>query len=409
MASSSVAPSASSLATESCAFHVKWQVEDDGPAVATVLQGRNGPCPLLALANALLLLRTIRMPISKTSISVEELLSLICHDERALELYEVLPRLAREVPVDLLFRGTTEFVPSEELKPFEKLGIRLVHAALPDSDLVLDCVSPFSYNEVVDALCTGQAAQMEPSGPSASPVDDSTPGEAGASPSSPGLDEADNELVSNGAWELPRHLRDDDSPSADTEQASNDSEDDGVARIIANAAFVQDFLDSNPSMMTWRGLAALHETLREGEVAVLFYSAHFSVLKKHEGKLFTLVTDAGFLRESDIMWESLNDIGGDTAYFNAQFRPSRTAAGSRMQVSTTAVRGGNEVGNMAPLGGRANNGGGPSSGRVNQRPAASQTGASNSGGAPSGRQERPPSRRRLSSCRRQKTSKCAIQ
>jgi hypothetical protein len=40
-----------------------------------------------------------------------------------------------------------------------------------------------------------------------------------------------------------------------------------------------------------------------------------------DGALYLLATDAGYLDEPNVVWELLNEIDGDTAYLDAQFRP----------------------------------------------------------------------------------------
>ncbi len=60
---------------------------------------------------------------------------------------------------------------------------------------------------------------------------------------------------------------------------------------------------------------------KEDELAVLFRNNHFSVVYKRENRLFGLVTDVGF-RGSNIMWESIDQLDGDTAYLDANFNPA---------------------------------------------------------------------------------------
>ena len=53
-------------------YHIKW-VHFRGQNVATITQNENGPCPLLAIVNVLLLQRKIKMPLGIEVVAVEEL------------------------------------------------------------------------------------------------------------------------------------------------------------------------------------------------------------------------------------------------------------------------------------------------------------------------------------------------
>lgn len=338
------------VAESGSSFRVKWQIPDvSSPAVATVLQQTQGPCPLLALANALLLRRIITMPANTTTISEEQLLGCVCQAECAMKYVDILPKLGKEVAVDLCFSGTTDFVTSPELSVFEGMDIRLVHGAIPDphDDLIVECVSPLSYNEVCDRLVAAAAqcdslnqplqetttksgttaglAQSEPSG--------GVPPSTGAS-TQPNVETSkalDDEL-SSGTWSGPPHLQLELSNPPNGAGSHAESDTDSEESLVAqNAPFVQAFLDDTASMMTFHGLSLLHQTLVEDEVAVLFYNNHFSVLKMNKSRLFTLVTDEGYIRAPNVVYEGLSDVDGNTNFFDARFEP--------VNLNTTATLG----------------------------------------------------------------------
>lgn len=470
------------------------------PPVAICLQGHGGPCPLLALANTLLLRRVLELPENTHSIHEDVLLSFLASlpnadtDER---IIDTLPNLGTSVPVDVCFSGTTDFVSSPELDVFKRFHIRVVHGWLPDphEDLVVDCISPLSYNQVCDRLVMAAIAQQEadhaqptamtsnsaldtdtrePGDPSASLNDASNPptqvfaqdsgsaidnanianddghpsardpplspvgqlfttattpdvekspaNESDAQATAPGGEmesatartdvsqgdadpraladssAAGHELVVSsiveevvsaasgqigttieGSSALPSseksaHDGTDTSQNETTSVATsvgfdgnndhhngiraaadrnsttetdgpygaaesthvahvenpspNDLEDGGLVpdqtdAVVENAAVIQAFLDQSPAMLTFHGLVSLHETLAEGEYAVLFINNHFSVLTKHEAQLYMLATDAGYYGQSTIVWEHLSDIDGNTTFFDAMFRPAR--------------------------------------------------------------------------------------
>lgn len=366
-------------------FRVKWQIPDDSaPAVATVLQNSGGPCPLLALANALLLRRAIAIPPNTQSLSEEHLLGCVCQTESLIEHMDVLPKLGKEVAVDPCFSGTTDFVPSPELSVFEAANIRLVHGAIPDphDDVVVECVSPLSYNQVCDRLVAaavqadeahgsperdsdtarddettlslgslecnvdaeevskdisqvrdGDSTEAHDSAPSIavavdaicasdSVVQTSEDDAATEEPEEEAAGAALEDELASGIWTGPPHLKPevDSDLTSDAPRSSSDTTDSGML-IARNAPFVQAFLDDTASMMTFHGLSLLHQTLEEGELACLFYNNHFSVLTMNKKRLFMLVTDEGYIRAPNVVYEGLCDLDGNTAFFDAKFQP----------------------------------------------------------------------------------------
>jgi len=50
--------------------------------------------------------------------------------------------------------------------------------------------------------------------------------------------------------------------------------------------------------------------MKEGELAVLFRNNHYLTVTKQNERLFTLVTDQGYIQTSNCVWEELNYSGG---------------------------------------------------------------------------------------------------
>jgi hypothetical protein len=84
---------------------------------------------------------------------------------------------------------------------------------------------------------------------------------------------------------------------------------------------IEKFLDSTANQLTYAGLLELHQRIKENEICVLFRNNHFSTMVKYEGNLCTLVTDMGYIDETTIVWEKLDDIDGNTEYLDAFFLP----------------------------------------------------------------------------------------
>ena len=121
--------------------------ERDSPVL---MQNENGPCPLLAIANVLLLRGELWVHPDRGSISFNELGGLLgelmleknalshlpdvsanqqrnLHDGMAL-----FPKLQRGLDVNVRFNQTDAFEFSEDLVIFDLLGIRLLHGWLVD-------------------------------------------------------------------------------------------------------------------------------------------------------------------------------------------------------------------------------------------------------------------------------------
>merc|ERR1711977_238240 len=90
--------------------------------------------------------------------------------------------------------------------------------------------------------------------------------------------------------------------------------------ILQVGAVITAFLQATSSQLTYHGLAELHRELKEGQLAVFFRNNHYSVLHKHEGLLYNLVTDEGYAHHSTICWELLENIEGDSDFFDHRFR-----------------------------------------------------------------------------------------
>ncbi|KAL8712362.1 MAG: hypothetical protein Q9225_006963 [Loekoesia sp. 1 TL-2023] len=95
-------------------------------------------------------------------------------------------------------------------------------------------------------------------------------------------------------------------------------------RLLQDITSVKHFLTTSPTQLTDYGLDTITETLRPGAVAILFRNDHFSTLYKQpkSGRIFTLVTDMGYAGHDEVVWESLVDISGEgSEFFSGDFRP----------------------------------------------------------------------------------------
>ena len=59
--------------------------------------------------------------------------------------------------------------------------------------------------------------------------------------------------------------------------------------------------------------------MKDGQLAVFFRNNHFSTLCKERSVLYLLVTDQGFLNQPHVVWETLDNIQGDTVFVDQDF------------------------------------------------------------------------------------------
>lgn len=80
---------------------------------------------------------------------------------------------------------------------------------------------------------------------------------------------------------------------------------------------IKAFFASNATQLTPYGLKAITASIAPGSVAILFRNDHFSTLYRHPDtlQLLQLVTDMGYAGHEEVVWESLTDINGENAEF----------------------------------------------------------------------------------------------
>ncbi|XP_041259932.1 ubiquitin carboxyl-terminal hydrolase MINDY-1 [Onychostruthus taczanowskii] len=260
-------------------YRVKW-IRWKGQRTAVVTQSQNGPCPLLALINVLLLRWKVKLPPQTEVVTAEELMAHLgdCilatqprdtseglqlnFQQNISDTMTVLPKLSTGLDVNVRFTGVSDFEYTPECIVFDLLNIPLYHGWLvdPQSPEQVQAVGKLSYNQLVEKIITCKHA-------------------------------SDSGLVSEGLA-------------------------------------AEQFLQSTASQLTLHGLCELTARAREGELGVFFRNNHFSTVLKHQGHLYLLVTDQGFLREEGVVWESLHGVDGDSCFCDSDFHLS-TPPGTR--------------------------------------------------------------------------------
>ncbi|KAF9352038.1 hypothetical protein BGX26_010080, partial [Mortierella sp. AD094] len=295
--------------------------------IKIITQNENGPCPLLALCNTLILQGKVAIqPYDRPSVSYDHLLELLAdyllnedpsetttsssstgqrtgtraENEKVKSRLEIesalrlLPHLEHGLDVNVFFKSIRGFEPTAELGLFHTFGVELVHGWVvsPTTDgpmfaLVDGPAAISSYNKAVECIVSGDDAGgglvVEDFRGNFTPITAST---------------------------HPSESR----PTAQDSQQQNER--------IAHALIVQEFMNTTKTQLTPYGLHVLQESLPEGHLCAFFRNNHFCTLFKNpmDGHLYTLVTDQSLAHEQSIVWESLLSVDGAGDFLDGLFR-----------------------------------------------------------------------------------------
>lgn len=119
--------------------------------------------------------------------------------------------------------------------------------------------------------------------------------------------------------------------------------------ILEDISTIKAFLASAATQLTAHGLDLITKSLSPGAVAILFRNDHFSTIFRHPTtlQLLQLVTDSGYAGHEEVVWEGLIDVNGERAeFYSGDFR---------LVGGASTVPHGNEEGNWITVTGRRNN------------------------------------------------------
>ncbi|QLQ77898.1 hypothetical protein HG537_0A01450 [Torulaspora globosa] len=266
-------------------------IQINGSQHKILLQNRNGPCALLALANVLLIApqhaaeaqELIYLVSRNESVALQDLVQVLANigiqnqhgaDTDVSQLLQLLPQLHTGLNINPKFNGS--FEDGVEMSIFRLYNVAIVHGWIIDSDndpVVYGHVSKYSYEDAQKVLVEAYEVQRN------------------------------NLLVEN------------------------------ADQVLEDASYIRSFFARSATQLTEYGLRHLQEVLVEKSFAVLFRNDHFSTIYKNNGQLFTLVTDLGFKDRADVVWQALKSVNGsqDTFYTGA-FIPTSL---ERTRTSTT--------------------------------------------------------------------------
>ncbi|RPA93599.1 hypothetical protein L873DRAFT_1704620 [Choiromyces venosus 120613-1] len=285
--------------------HVNW-VDPSRPGSALrrspiLLQNANGPCPLLALVNALVLSTPNGVTTSlgevlrlREQVSLELLLDAVFEELMSrgsgglpdvgdlfaflLTLHTGMNVNPRFLPLDAERRTSGPsggFENTKEMSLYGAFEVPLVHGWLPEpTDPVLDAMrrrGAGSYEEAQTLLLIEE--------------------------------EIITKITSGNQLEL-----------------TSEEE-----RICDDARIIREFMEKSKTQLTTHGLDVLRRDLKAGHVAILFRNDHFMTILggwRAGGDLVGLVTDMGFASHEEVVFERLADVQGrQNEFLSGDFRP----------------------------------------------------------------------------------------
>ncbi|GIK00833.1 ubiquitin carboxyl-terminal hydrolase MINDY-1 [Aspergillus viridinutans] len=276
--------------------HVNWTDPTGKLRESPVLvQNKNGPCPLLALVNTLVLRadRDMQPPIVRALRSKEQ--------------------ISLGLLIEALFDELTTRVGTDgELPDIEALSrfLTMLHTGMnvnPRLTLESDD-APGTFQDTDDIRLYGTFGVPLVHGWVASPAS-----KADGALKRLAQYYEDVQLLPFRKQELEDRVFRGETLTWDEEQAMKD--------IHAIQTFTE---IENATQLSTFGLDHLTEKMRTGTFSILFRNDHFSTVYKHPQRhqLFTLVTDAGYSNHAEIVWECLVDVNGFNAeFFSGDFRP----------------------------------------------------------------------------------------
>jgi len=328
-----------------------------------MLQNENGPCPLLAAANALLLRGVITLPPScvRTDIvSIEELATIFADralqrsdanhlvsdannkkntpisikEEEAIllrkkqsqyqvdELMQILPGLQYGMDINPKFtQGPEGYEFTKNLTAFDIMGVNLVHGWLidPNDETTSRIIGSKTYNELVEIVVKKNDSEKEIKRLKDLIEQEKKDDKVSDVEESDWVKVSEAKATSNQQENLVNNIKS--VSGSHVEQDINEIEKqcEKLEVVCKNGYVVDSFLYDTAHQLTTYGLIKLHEHVQEGDLCVFFRNNHFSTMTKFEGQLFLLVTDLGYADVDDVVWEKLDAINGNTDYYNSFF------------------------------------------------------------------------------------------
>lgn len=297
--------------------NIKWHDANSpkNPRTSPILiQNANGPCPLVALVNAL----TLTTPSDKTETALVQVLRSREQVSLALLLDAVFDELMRRT-------NSEDALPDvSDLYAFLQslhTGMNVNPRFIPTDKMIsaykrtsLTHLHPTERGELIPGTFEN-TAEMSLYATFSIPLihgwlpAKSEPSYEALARQAASYEDAQNLLFRE--EELERKLSDAGAGLDEAEQ-----------QLYQDIVIIKDFLFSSATQLTHWGIEVIGKAIRPGTFAIMFRNDHFSTLYCHPEtmQLLTLVTDAGF-RSHEIVWETLSDINGErTEYLSGDFK-----------------------------------------------------------------------------------------
>jgi ubiquitin carboxyl-terminal hydrolase MINDY-1/2 len=289
--------------------------------VTILLQNSNGPCPLIALANVLVLENRLDFQ-DQGIVNADTIISLIadlllsstCNKQNgdsvstATNLVQIdailesLPKLLRGLDLNVQFTSVKAMEFTIELSIFDALGIDIYHGWIVDPMQVetAAALGSIGINQVYNTLVSHLEKRQDDVNSFSNGHDNNNNDNDNDNHNNDSRNDKKDESVPQCLEKSIPHV-----------QSQSALEDEGV--------LLKAFLDDSPSHITYYGLAQLHSEIKERQLAVFFRGAHFSTIFKVNGILYILVTDEGYGDVPSVVWESFETIDGDSDFVNGYF------------------------------------------------------------------------------------------
>ncbi|XP_005414529.1 PREDICTED: protein FAM63A isoform X1 [Chinchilla lanigera] len=254
-------------------YCVKW-IPWKGERTPVITQSANGPCPLLAIMNTLFLQWKVKLPPQKEVITSDELMAHLgdC-------LLSIKPQEKSE-GLQLNFQQNVDDAMTVLPKLATGLDVNVRFTGVSDFEYTPECSVfdllgiPLYHGWLVD-------------------------------PQSPEAVSAVGKLSYNQLVEKIITCKHSSDPN-----------------LVTEGLIAEQFLETTAAQLTYHGLCELTAAAKEDELSVFFRNNHFSTMTKHKSHLYLLVTDQGFLQEEQVVWESLQNVDGDSCFCDSDFHLS---------------------------------------------------------------------------------------
>ena len=264
--------------------------------VVILCQNENGPCPLLAIVNVLLLQGRLHISTDRSYLSLADLNQLLAEviiEESAKrestststggnltfqhhleDVLHVIPKLSQGLDLNVYFNGVNKYEFTQEISIFDTLSIHLLHGWIYDDNhnnnegdadaMMSELIASQSYNHLMFTLVEYKSF----------------------------YDKITSEH-----------------PNEDLEMYKNSLKPEELD-LLTKGAKIEHFLNLTASQLTYKGLLKLYDFMNDRQLAVFFRNNHFSTIFCYQGQLFLLLTDLGFSDQPDIVWELLEGVDG---------------------------------------------------------------------------------------------------